>query len=106
MKQQKSDDVIRAIKILNLATPFSILDIKNAYKARAKALHPDRDSSDFKGEEGMKEVNWAYHLLLKHLEQVKVPLDLILSTSQTDEEWLKKRFYYDWMPPEKEVETA
>ena len=106
MEQQKTDDVIRAIKILDVVTPFSIIDIKNAYKARAKALHPDLDPSEFKSEEQMKEVNWAYHLLLKHLELIKIPVELLLTASQTDEEWLKKRFYYDWMPPDKEVETV
>jgi len=107
MKHLKSDDLVRAIKILELAAPFSLLDIKKAYKERAKALHPDRAPSESKEEKGIKEVNWAYHTLLTHFERVKVPLDLLLSSSQTEEEWIRRRFYYDWTPPEdKEVETA
>lgn len=107
MKHQKRDDLIRAIKILGLSPPFSLLDIKKAYKTRAKSVHPDRDPSNLKEDEGMKELNWAYHLLLHTFEQVKVPLDLFISSTQTEEDWIRNRFYYDWMPPEdKEVETA
>ena len=106
MRHRKSDDLIRAIEILDLTPPFSLLDIKKAYKNRAMTLHPDRRDATV-GEEGMKQVNWAYQILRKHVERIKVPLDLFLESSQSDEERIQNRFYYDWMPPkDKEVETV
>ena len=107
MKHRKSDDLIRAIEILDLTPPFSLLDINKAYKDRAMVLHPDRRAVESGEEEEMKRVNWAYQILRKHVERIKVPLDLFLESSRTDEERIQNRFYYDWMPPkDKEVETA
>ncbi len=107
MRRKKSDELIRAIEILGLTPPFSLLDIKKAYKERAKELHPDRATRRSGGEEEMRKVNGAYHILLKQFEQLKVPLDLFLASSQSDEERIRNRFYYDWMPPkDEEVETV
>jgi|GEM_PF-1699809 len=99
LSKRKNDDLKKAIKILGLSQPFSLLDIKEALKKRAKDLHPDRHPAGLKAEIGMKEVNWAYHVLLNRFEQVKIPLSLLVSSAQTEEERLKERFYYDWMPP-------
>lgn len=103
----QKNDLRQAIKILKLSSPFSLLDIKEAYKKRAKDLHPDRQPEGLEISMGMEKVNWAYHTLLTHIEQVKIPLSLLASSAQTEEERIKERFYYDWMPPkQKKDETA
>ncbi len=107
MRHQKNGDLARAIEILGLSSPFSLLDIKRAYKERAMEFHPDRGIPGSEGEEGMKEINWAYRTLLERFEHLKISLDLLISSSRSDEEKIRNRFYYDWMPPDdKEVETA
>ncbi len=103
----RKNDLKQAIKILKLSPPFSLLDIKEAYKKRAKDLHPDWQPAGLEANMGMEKVNWAYHTLLTHAEQVKIPLSLLVSSAQTEEERIKERFYYDWMPSEqKKDETA
>ncbi len=106
MKNTK-DDVTLAIDILGLTPPFSLHDLKKAYKERAKHHHPDLQPDGETSRQEMERVIWAYHFLLKNLECVKVPLSLLITTARTEEERIKERFFYDWMPPsQKGDETA
>ena len=100
----RKNDLMRAVTLLELTPPFSILDIKNAYKKLAKDLHPDRNPSGKGRKTSMETVNWAYQTLLKHVEQVRIPLPLLISSAKTEEERLKERFFYDWIPPDRRKE--
>ncbi len=100
----RKNDLKQAVKVLDLSVPFSILDIKRAYKRRAKALHPDRHPAGAKPIEEMERVNWAYHTLLSHAERVRIPFSLLISSAKTEEERIKERFYYDWVPPRQKKE--
>lgn len=102
----QANDLKRAIEILNLTPPFSLLDIKNAYKYQAKQLHPDRLVNDTEKGDSMKRLNWAYHLLLSHFEQVKIPLSILIDSTRSEEERIQARFYYDWMPKNFEEKDA
>jgi curved DNA-binding protein CbpA len=105
--KHRENDLKQAIEILKLTPPFSLLDIKNAYKYYAKQLHPDKHPDPPGTLQEMERLNWAYHLLMTHFERLKVPWALLTASAQSEEERIQARFYYDWMPPHpKEKETA
>ncbi len=105
--EHQENDLKQAIKILNLTPPFSLLDIKNAYKYQAKQLHPDKHPDRVGSFEEMERLNWAYDFLMTHLERLKIPWSLLSTHALSEEERIRARFYYDWMPADqKEEETA
>ncbi len=102
---EKAKALKKAMGILGLTSPFSRLDIKRAYKDLAKRYHPDRNPQDINTEKKMTQLNWAYQTLLIDFDSLKIPLAMLLASSLSDEERLKRRFYYDWMPPEDKKEA-
>ena len=96
---EKAKAFKKAMDILGLTSPFSRLDIKRAYKDLAKRYHPDRNPQDINTKKKMTQLNWAYQTLLTDFDSLKIPLAMLLSSSLSDEERLKRKFYYDWMPP-------
>jgi curved DNA-binding protein CbpA len=96
---EKAKALKKAMNILELTSPLSLIDIKNAYKTLAKRYHPDRNPQDSNTGKKMKQLNWAYQMLLSDFESIKIPLSMLLSETLSDEERIKQKFYYDWMPP-------
>jgi hypothetical protein len=99
---EKEKALKKAIDILGLTSPFSRVDIKHAYKKLAKHYHPDKNTQGINTEKKMTQLNWAYQILLADFDSVKIPLSMLLPSSLSDEERIKRKFYYDWMPPNKQ----
>ncbi len=57
----------QALRLLRLAPPLSVDDIKNRYKELAKKLHPDLNKNNPQAEEGLKIINDAYGVLKNSL---------------------------------------
>jgi len=98
---EKGKALKKAIDILGLTSPFSRSDIKHAYKNLAKHYHPDKNKRGVNTEKKMAQLNWAYKMLLVDFDSVKIPFSMLLPSSLSDEERIKRKFYYDWMPPNK-----
>ncbi len=92
------NDLKKAVEILGLVPPFSLFDVKQAYKQCAMRQHPDRTAVTATVEEAMKEINWAYKILRDCMENVRIPMSLLVDTSLTEEDRIRRRFYYDWVP--------
>lgn len=54
---------IKALAVLDLDPPVTIVEIKARYKELVKRHHPDRHGGDKAAEEMLKRINVAYHVL-------------------------------------------
>ena len=90
------EEIDKARKLLGLGEEATLKKIKQAYRKMAFRYHPDSAGKDAGAEEMMKQLNWAYKLLLDYCATY--------SYSFTREEVSKKgyyeehlrKFYHDW----------
>lgn len=54
----------KALQLLGLSRNASSLEVKRAFRKKAKEFHPDLNGGDF--DKPMKEINWAYETLTKN----------------------------------------
>jgi hypothetical protein len=57
----------RAMRVLDLDEPLTLVELKARYKVLVKRYHPDANGGDKDSEERFKMVSEAYHLLAKAL---------------------------------------
>ena len=53
----------KALSVLGLIAPVTMVDVKQRYKLLVKKLHPDVNGGDAKAEERLKSINNAYKML-------------------------------------------
>jgi len=63
-----------ARKILGLCEKATIKEIKDAYKEKAKAYHPDLNENKKEYHDIMKKINEAYKILMDYCENYPLPL--------------------------------
>lgn len=63
----KFEEIDKARKLLGLAERATAKEIKQAYRRMAFRYHPDSRVKGDKEEEMMKQLNWAYKLLLDYV---------------------------------------
>ncbi|MCK9337106.1 MAG: J domain-containing protein [Arcobacteraceae bacterium] len=71
MKQIKYDDFQKAVKTLGLISKMSKNAIRSKYLKLSKEYHPDGENGDT---EKFQEINDAYHLVLKYIDNYKFQL--------------------------------
>lgn len=73
MKKDSFEIVDKARKILGLDKEVTIGEVKKSYEKLAKQLHPDRSTKNSKKqEERLKEVSWAYDLIMDYIERFRI----------------------------------
>jgi len=65
------EQVDKARRVLELGETASLKEIKQAYRRMAFRYHPDRCAEDLECGEKMKELNWAYKLLMEYCARYK-----------------------------------
>jgi DnaJ-class molecular chaperone len=86
----------QARKLLGLNETATLQEIKSAYKGLARRYHPDRNNGTDDATEAMKDLNWAYQLLMGYCNDYKYSFDQEdVARTYPQEEYLR-RFYYGW----------
>jgi len=96
----KAEDIRRAKKILGLGESATLKEIKKAYRNLVKKYHPDVElEKDIKVEkEGkIREINWAYGVIMKYIEDYRYPFTPKEIKKQMGEETLWNNYAKDWM---------
>jgi DnaJ-class molecular chaperone len=93
------DEIDEARRMLGLGEEATAKEIKNAYRKKAFAHHPDRhiDTDLTENTEIMKKLNWAYKLLTKYCNDYKYAFkqdDVARTYPQEDDfkKWHEKWF--------------
>ncbi|OQX85930.1 MAG: hypothetical protein B6D55_06765 [Candidatus Omnitrophica bacterium 4484_70.2] len=92
------EDIDKARRILGLGEEASMLEIKERYFNLVKRHHPDTHS-EAKGDERIKEINWAYKVLLDYCRRYRVSFkEKDVKRSNIDESMYEhlKRYYDGW----------
>jgi DnaJ-class molecular chaperone len=91
------EEIDRARKLLDLRDVATMKEIKRAYKRIAFQHHPDRGGKEGKqGEEMMKELNWAYKLLMEYCANYSYSFkEEDVARTYPYDEYLR-RYYYGW----------
>ena len=71
MRLEPIEEIDNALNILNLPKLISKDDIKKQYRYLAKKNHPDRGGDA----EKMEQLNHAYKLLMKYIEEFRYTFD-------------------------------
>ena len=61
------EEIDKARKLLGLGERATAKEIKQAYERMAFRYHPDSSAKGDEGEDTMKQLNWAYKLLLDYV---------------------------------------
>ncbi len=61
------EEIENALNILELPKLISVADVKKQYRFLAKKYHPDQGGD----EERMEQINRAYQLLMKYIEEFR-----------------------------------
>jgi hypothetical protein len=90
------DEIDRARQLLGLGDRATLKAIKHAYRLKSFQYHPDTGKTGPQGDNMMKELNWAYRLLIEYCNNYSYSFkeEDIVSTYPYDE-YLRKH-YYDW----------
>jgi len=90
------DEIDRARRLLDLGDRATVKAIKHAYRLKAFQYHPDTGKAEPQGEDMMKELNWAYRLLMEYCNSYSYSFkeEDIVSTYPYDE--YLRTHYYDW----------
>lgn len=86
-------EIERARRILGLEEEATLDEIKEAYRSLARRYHPDRDPGS---EERMREVNWAYEVLMNYVSCYRYSFREE-DVKRHDPDRALKRFFEDWM---------
>jgi DnaJ-class molecular chaperone len=62
-------EVDKARKLLGLRDRATLEEIKQAYRKMAFHYHPDRNTQMDEDDDMMKQLNWAYKLLLDYVDK-------------------------------------
>lgn len=90
------EEIDRARKLLDLAEAATLKDIKRAYRQKAFQHHPDRGGKEPQGEEMMKELNWAYKLLIEYCDNYSYSFKEEDVDRAYPEERLMRRYGRGW----------
>jgi DnaJ-class molecular chaperone len=71
MINSPTEEIEKALDILSLPKMISREDIKKQYRFLAKKNHPDKGGSA----EKMEQLNYAYRLLMKYIEEFRYTFD-------------------------------
>ena len=82
-------------EILGVAKSASADDIRKAYRALAKKMHPDLNPGDKKAEERFKEIASAYDLLSDNTKRAKFDAGEIDGTGAETQEARQRQYYRD-----------
>jgi predicted FMN-binding regulatory protein PaiB len=63
--RQHEPQIVRAMKVMNLAAPLTLTALKSRYKDLVKQHHPDANNGDKSAEDRLKSINEAYATLKK-----------------------------------------
>jgi DnaJ-class molecular chaperone len=90
------EEIDRARRLLGLGNAATLKDIKRAYRLKAFKHHPDRAVSEQQDSEMMKQLNWAYKLLIEYCNNYSYTFnqDDIARTYPYDE--YLRRYSYGW----------
>ena len=90
------DEIDRARRLLELGEAATLRDIKQAYRQKAFQHHPDTAKAEQQGEETMKELNWAYRLLMEYCDSYSYSFkEEDVARTYPHHEYLRK-YYYGW----------
>ena len=89
-------EVDRARKLLGLRDRATLEEIKQAYRKMAFRYHPDGKTEVDENDHMMKQLNWAYKLLLDYVEKYSYPFtEEDVARCYLDEEIIR-RFRDGW----------
>ena len=71
MINSPTEEIEKALEILSLPKMISREDIKKQYRFLAKKNHPDKGGDA----EKMEQLNYAYRLLMKYIEEFRYTFD-------------------------------
>ena len=71
MMNSPTEEIEKALEILSLPKMISREDIKKQYRFLAKKNHPDKGGDA----EKMEQLNYAYRLLMKYIEEFRYTFD-------------------------------
>jgi len=93
------NEIEEARKLLGLGEAATLKEIKKAYRTLAHRHHPDKLGGDDSAEsETMKQLNWAYKLLMDYCNEYKYSFrEDDIARTYPDEEYLRtfKDRWYD-----------
>ena len=92
MARFRPEDIERARRLLGLPWEASLQDLKRAYRAGCRRLHPDHGGSA----EAFRELHQAYRLLLEYMQSYRCSLRPEEVRRQDPDRPLE-RFLEDWM---------
>ncbi len=76
MEKDSFEIVDKARRILGLEKEATIGEVKKSYERLAKKFHPDRTKNkEKKQEERLKEISWAYDLIMNYIERFRISFD-------------------------------
>ncbi|MCL6591585.1 MAG: J domain-containing protein [Firmicutes bacterium] len=99
-----NDELQRACRILNLPEKATISSIKEHYRNLCHQWHPDHCQNAPESDTKMKEVNWAYRLLMEYcMNYVLHFTGEIIENNPDPSDWWMKQFGNDpiWGPGDK-----
>lgn len=65
----KFEEIDKARKLLGLRDRATLEEIKQAYRKMAFRYHPDGKAQAYEDGDMMKQLNWAYELLLDYVDK-------------------------------------
>ncbi|MGB9712731.1 MAG: J domain-containing protein [Dissulfurimicrobium sp.] len=92
MESTKWRDIESAKKLLGLPDEVTKKEIRDAYRARSKEIHPDKNQDCVSDE--MARLNKAYKLLMEYADNYKIRL-CPTEEGMSDEEWWMHHFGHD-----------
>ena len=90
------EEIVKARNLLGLGEYATLKQVKKAYRKKAFQYHPDREGKGVQGEEMMKELNWAYKLLMDYCTNYNYSFkEQDVARVYPFDEYLRK-FYHGW----------
>jgi DnaJ-class molecular chaperone len=91
------EEIDKARNLLSLGDAATLEEIKQAYRQKAFRHHPDRGGEgEGQDEEMMKELNWAYKLLVEYCTHYRYSFrEEDVAKAYPYDEYLRK-YYYGW----------
>ncbi len=90
-------DIKEAAEVLELGQSGNLKEIKAAYRRLSKKWHPDSCPKKKQAEchKRMKEINQAYKIIMKYVEEYAYPFSGGVLNEESQEEFWKRRFGKD-----------